>query len=192
MTHKSSVFLGNRLTSHCKHFQMVISKCLCSIKYFWNVAPLPLLVWTSGWSWIVPALKVTTSDVWGVCMCVSCSQSKNYWCVCVGGGVLRLSVTSPSDSMDCNPLGSAVHGILQAEILEGVAISSSRGSFRPGDGVTWGSCIAGRFFTTESPGKTTATTRSGNVETLSFAKEKCRHRETELLLDVCLQKNQGG
>ena len=32
------------------------------------------------------------------------------------------------DSMDCNPPGSSVHGILQARILEWVAISFSRGS----------------------------------------------------------------
>ena len=31
--------------------------------------------------------------------------------------------------MDCSPLGSSVHGILQAKILEWVAISSSRGIF---------------------------------------------------------------
>ena len=30
--------------------------------------------------------------------------------------------------MDCSPPGSSVHGILQARILEWVAISSSRGS----------------------------------------------------------------
>ena len=34
------------------------------------------------------------------------------------------------DLMDCSPLGSSVHGILQAKILEWVAISSSRGSSR--------------------------------------------------------------
>ena len=33
--------------------------------------------------------------------------------------------------MDCSPPGSSVHGILQARILEWVAISSSRGSFGP-------------------------------------------------------------
>ena len=33
--------------------------------------------------------------------------------------------------MDCSPPGSSVHGILQARILEWVAISSSRGSFWP-------------------------------------------------------------
>ena len=42
-------------------------------------------------------------------------------------------------------------GILQT-ILEWVAMPSSRGSSRPRDR-TWLSCTAGRFFTTESPGK---------------------------------------
>ena len=36
-----------------------------------------------------------------------------------------------SDPMDCSPPGSSVHGILQARILEWVAISSSRGSSGP-------------------------------------------------------------
>ena len=35
--------------------------------------------------------------------------------------------------MDCSPTGSSVHGILQARILEWVAISFSRGSSRPRD-----------------------------------------------------------
>ena len=37
------------------------------------------------------------------------------------------------DPMDCSPPGSSVHGILQARILEWVAISSSRGSSWPRD-----------------------------------------------------------
>ena len=36
--------------------------------------------------------------------------------------------------MDCSPPGSSVHGILQARILEWVAISSFRRSSRPRDG----------------------------------------------------------
>ena len=47
------------------------------------------------------------------------------------------------DPMDCSPPGSSVHGILQARILEWVAISFSRGSSQPRDR-TWVSCIAGR------------------------------------------------
>ena len=34
--------------------------------------------------------------------------------------------------MDCSPSGSSVHGILQARILEWVAMPSSRGSSDPG------------------------------------------------------------
>ena len=37
------------------------------------------------------------------------------------------------DPMDCSPLGSSVHGIFQAKILEWGAISSSRGSSPPRD-----------------------------------------------------------
>ena len=40
------------------------------------------------------------------------------------------------DPMDCSLPGSSVHGILQARTLEWVAMLSSRGSSRPGDG-TW-------------------------------------------------------
>ena len=37
------------------------------------------------------------------------------------------------DPVDCSPPGSSVHGILQARILEWVAISLSRGYSRPRD-----------------------------------------------------------
>ena len=47
--------------------------------------------------------------------------------------------------MDCSPQGSSVNGILQARILEWVAIPFSRGSSQLGD-QTQVSCIAGRFF----------------------------------------------
>ena len=47
--------------------------------------------------------------------------------------------------MDCSLLGSSVHGILQARILEWVAISFSRGSSWARDR-TWVFCIGGRCF----------------------------------------------
>ena len=53
------------------------------------------------------------------------------------------------DSVDCSPLGSSLHGIFQARILEWVAMSS-RGSSQPRDR-TWVSCTAGRFFTVWAP-----------------------------------------
>ena len=68
---------------------------------------------------------------------------------------LDLSVTlTLCIPMDCSPPGSSVCGILQARILEWVAISSSRGSSQPRDQI-WVSCTAGRFFLSEPPGKST-------------------------------------
>ena len=48
--------------------------------------------------------------------------------------------------MDCSPLGSSIHGIFLARVLEQVAISFSRGSSRSKDR-TQGSHIVGRHFT---------------------------------------------
>ena len=50
------------------------------------------------------------------------------------------------DPMDCNPPGSSVHGVLQARILEWVAMPSSRRSSRP-RGWSQISCTASRCFT---------------------------------------------
>ena len=50
------------------------------------------------------------------------------------------------DPMDYSPPGSSVHGILQARILECVAIPFSKASSWPRD-QTWVSHIEGRFFT---------------------------------------------
>ena len=63
----------------------------------------------------------------------------------------KVKVVTPScltlcDPMDCRPPSSSVHGILQARILEWVAIAFFKGSSQPKD-QTWVSYIAGRFFT---------------------------------------------
>ena len=62
-----------------------------------------------------------------------------------GAQVLQLCPTF-CDPMDCSPPGSSVPGILQARLLEWIAMPSSRGSSRPRDG-SWVCCIAGGFFT---------------------------------------------
>ena len=52
--------------------------------------------------------------------------------------------------MDCSPLGSSIHGISQARILEWVSISSSGALADPGIEPASPACpaLAGRFFTT--------------------------------------------
>ena len=75
-------------------------------------------------------LKETENDrMCGVLWCFSC---------------VRLFVP-----VDCNPPDSFVHGLLQARILEWIAISFSRGSSQGRDSPA----SAGRFLTTEPPGK---------------------------------------
>jgi len=63
-----------------------------------------------------------------------------------------------SDSLwplDCSPPSSLVREIFQTRILEWVAIPFSSRSSWPRDQthVSYGSCMAGRFFSTEFPGK---------------------------------------
>ena len=66
-----------------------------------------------------------------------------YVCVCVLVAQRYLTLADP---MDSSRLDSSVHGILQARILQWVAIPFSKGSSWP-RGQTQVSCIAGRFFT---------------------------------------------
>ena len=60
--------------------------------------------------------------------------------------LLLQSCPTLCDPIDGSPPGSSVPEILQARILEWVAISFSRESSQPRN-LSWVSCIAGRFFT---------------------------------------------
>ena len=85
------------------------------------------------WSLISPALAggfFTTSATWKAHII----SHRYLWMSA------RLCLTL-CDPMDCSPLGSSVHGILQARILQWVAISSSRGSSWPRD-QTHISCVS--------------------------------------------------
>ena len=82
----------------------------------------------------------------------SLSFNINYACMHAKSLQLYLTLCNP---MDCSPPGSSVQGILQARTLERVAMPSSRGSSWPRDRtcILYSSCIVGRFFTAEPPGK---------------------------------------
>ena len=69
------------------------------------------------------------------------------WVVVVCCSVIH-SCPTLCDPMDCSPSRFSVHGILQARILEWVAMPSSRGSSPPRDRtcISYVSCTAGRFF----------------------------------------------
>ena len=82
------------------------------------------------------------------------------------------------DPMVCGPPGSSVHGILQAEVLEWVAIPCSRGSSQPRD-QSWSPALWVDSLPSEPPGSPTYLTvmtkteaklqvRSGKSADISF------------------------
>ena len=88
---------------------------------------------------IFKAALFTTASIWKQSKCPSTDE----W-------IRKVKVKSPSHvwlcyPTDCSLPGSSVHGILQARILEWVAISFSRVSSQSRD-QTWVSHIGGRCF----------------------------------------------
>ena len=109
---------------------------------------------SSGWWWLISSVFLIRIS------CHKTTHANGYygawpgWAVSIS--ILPLTKWSKSVScsvisnscnpVDCSPLGSSVHGILQARKLEWVAIDISRGSAWPRDR-TQVSHIADRFFT---------------------------------------------
>ena len=76
---------------------------------------------------------------------LSCSYKTTGETIALTAAKSLQSCLTPCNPRDSSPPGSPIPGILQARILEWVAISFSRGSSQPRDW-TWVSCIAGRCF----------------------------------------------
>ena len=93
----------------------------CWLKFF-----LPLLYFTlHKWSW---SLQVIISTKY----CSPKQKATRSHVVCMHAKLLE-SCLILCDPMDCSPPGSSVHGILQARILELVAMPFSKGSSQPRD-----------------------------------------------------------
>ena len=107
------------------------SHCFLQMKYKW-------LEWLeSHWNKHYGMLQKFWRNLWA-------QASDPQW---VKGKVSEVAQSCPThcDPVDCSLPGSFLHGILQARILEWVAISFSRGSSQPRNR-TRVSCIAGRCF----------------------------------------------
>ena len=81
------------------------------------------------------------SVIMGICLCLN--SSVYIHCVCTKS---LQSCPTLCDPMNFNPPGSSIHGILQARILEWIAMPSSRGSCRPRNRtyIPWVFCIGRR------------------------------------------------
>ena len=97
--------------------------------------------------------------------------------------------------MDCSPLGCSVHRILQARILEWVAVPSSTGSSWPRDQTHISAifCIAGRFFTHWAPWEAQTHSRGLKLSN-EWVKEYVSFRQGQLSsaqLGVCVNSLSG-
>ena len=104
------------------------------------------------WTWRVSTAKVGLLKWRGLKLAVDQQEGPRTWCCHLTSCKTSEGWLPPDHAMLsrsvislCNPMECTVHGILQARILEWVAIPFSRGSSRPRDR-TRVFCIAGRFF----------------------------------------------
>ena len=94
-------------------------------RYFESPGPVSPY-FQSSWGRIQLCSFLCTSSFWGIFKLFLLSLVRS----AVLGSVAESCLVF-CDPVDCSPPGSSVHGILQARILEGVAISSARGSSWP-------------------------------------------------------------
>ena len=100
-------------------------------------------------AWHAAVHGVTKSQTWIWATELNWTDASIATCVHAKLIQLGLILCNP---MDYSPLGSSVHGILQARILGWVAVLSSRGSSPPRDRtwVSYISCIGRQVFTTSA------------------------------------------
>ena len=89
-------------------------------------------LWAS-WTWVAISFSMSgnfspiiSSNIFSYPFFISSSSEESE-------SEVAQSCVTLCDPIDCSPPGSSVHGILQARMLEWVAISFSRGSSRPRD-----------------------------------------------------------
>ena len=114
------------------------------IKSIWGTIGGHGVAWLSRQVWkhclTLERTIASDSDIQSLlCVTVPWDAFNFYWCLgssphhlCKHAKLLHSCLTL-CNPMDCSPPGSSVHGILQARILECVAISFSRGASRPRD-----------------------------------------------------------
>ena len=128
-----------------RYFDSFISQEFCAVILVWSFQPLSCL-WFYCFSSILTmrCIFLFSHRSW-ISYCtlnIYRKKKKEYRVSKVSVCACMLSRVQLCDPMDCHPPGSSVHVILQARILEHVAISFSRGSPWPRD---W-TCISGISF----------------------------------------------
>ena len=96
----------------------------------------------SSWAFLLFRIMCIFANILSLSILSLTQHSDQIVCACVCAKLLQ-SCLALCDSMDCSPPGSYVHGILQAGILDWVAMPSSRASSQPRDQtcISYVSCI---------------------------------------------------
>ena len=122
-------------------------------------------------SWRISDAKVAALPTTAYCPNTFCKEL----CPLKVKVLVAQSCLTLSDPMDCSLPSSSVRGILQARILERVAMHASRGSSQPRDQIRV-SCFAGRFFTI---GDTKEATKKGQKKKSKSTKNLTSFRQVQ-------------
>ena len=114
----NNCFLGLSLHHYSKNVLSFFFPMLYLAFWIWSHCPSLFFVYSTFW-WKTAFSNFSGKESAVDWMCV---------CVCVCMHVCAQLCLTLCDPMDCSPPGSSVHGILQARILEWVAMPSSRRS----------------------------------------------------------------
>ena len=127
MTHRENKFhkpIYSKLKIHLKLerklFFLIWKEIVSTLKHIW---------WSLKKMWGSPIVLNNDLKCYSACMLIFASIVSNF-----------------SNTMDCSLLGSSVLGILQARILEWIAMSSSRGSSQHRDQTCIILLVVGFFF----------------------------------------------
>ena len=120
--HKNPINLSLRKTVNILSYRIPEQSCVCQL---WLCPPIFL----SQSPWQLWLLFPTVYWPWDLCQEEMCLSYKFLMCCAQS----LQSCKALCDPMDCSPPGSSVLRILQARILEWVAVPSSRGSSQPRD-----------------------------------------------------------
>ena len=147
-------WFGGRWTTNksCNHFITWFVLVMVYSELFWN--HLRSITGLSKWV-IVPMLFQNSSYL--SCHVLHVATTLLTYLLVVTVSVCRTVLVAQScltlcDPTNCSLPGFSVHGILQAKILEWIAIPFSRGTSQPRDR-TLVSCLAGKFITIWATGK---------------------------------------
>ena len=132
------------------HSLLLLTSIFPSIRVFSNESVLRIR-WPEDWSFsfiISPSneysglisFKIDWFELLAVQGTLKSLLQTYMWNICARPESLQLCLTL-CDPLDCSPPGSSVHGILQARILEWVAMPSSRGSSQTKDQTCASLCL---------------------------------------------------